>query len=131
MDQTEDAVEAGMKALGEGHSRIDLVDLRLDKTVLLSDGEDMRSSSSSSSSDDSTFNVCAAALEPPSTSQKRNNKTKVSKKLKVEYTSELIYEYFTEQIIEEVALLAIMSEQKAQESRKRKAEEELAESMIF
>lgn len=115
LDQTEDAIDAGIKALANG-TNAEIISKR-DFQHNQSD-----SSESSSSSDDSDFDFydTPELLSTSSKAKKRklesnHNDRKISKKLKVEYTSEVIFEYFTTIIVEEVAQLIILEFQKRKE----------------
>lgn len=102
LDQTEDAIEAGMKALVNAESSNEV-------------SQSVESDSSfSSSSDDSDFDFYDSAklVLRKRKLKKDHGDSVISKKLKVEYTSEVIFEYFTDKIIEEVAQLIIIEFQK-------------------
>jgi hypothetical protein len=107
LDQTEDAVEAGMKALEEKRAAIGQ---ERDAGSALTDDSKQQSSSESPSSDsESDFDLYDVPVPSSSTaggskSRKRRRHDDPadvgpSKKEKVDYASDVIYEYFTETII--------------------------------
>uniref|UniRef100_A0A915D124 Sde2 N-terminal ubiquitin domain-containing protein n=1 Tax=Ditylenchus dipsaci TaxID=166011 RepID=A0A915D124_9BILA len=108
LDQTEDAVEAGMKAMQEK---------QMDEENPAPNPIQDSSASEASTSSESDFDWYDA-VPLPSSSKARKRKHRndgddvPTKKEKVEYASDVIYEYFTEKIIENICENAIVEDVK-------------------
>lgn len=111
IDQTEDAIEAGMKALADNENKIE---------TFQNTESDSSDFSSSNDSDFDFYDFDNSTLRKRKL--KNDDSTTVLKKLKVEYTSNVIFEYFITKIVGEVAHLIFIEFQKQIDEKKKQNE---------